>query len=281
MQNNTLLSLLLIILYGCSEGIDIVPDSNFPIDGIIRVSAESANPATRAGIDSSGDLSQFRLFIKNPNNSRYSYNNIEIRKEGEGFTAYQDGAPLTMYWQNSLSEVSIVSSTLPINDLSLPLNISVTSDQSTPEGIKSSDFLYFKSDRFIPEADLVNGKIPIRFTHMCVRLICTVTLSGNYSTIDEVTISGASLNGIFNFTEGRWMEALDSSPGTIVPYKVSELPLTGGSEKKITYECILIPQTVNRLDIELVIDNRHFNFHTPQSLILENNSSYELPININ
>lgn len=281
MQKKILLSLLFVTLYGCGERMDMAADSSFPADGIIRVSVGTSGVSTRAGIDNSGDLAKFRLFVNNPANLQYSYNNIEMRREGGQFTAYKDESPLTLFWQNSLAEVSLVSSTLPAGDLSQSINVSVTSDQSNPDSIKSSDFLYFKSERFIPETDLVNGKIPIAFTHMCAKLICTVTLGESYSTIDEASVSGAALSRLFNLGESRWQEGPDSDPGTIAPYKVSELPLADGLRKEIIYECILVPQTVSRLELEFVINNRHFNFHTPQGVVLEGNSTYEFRININ
>lgn len=281
MQKKTLLSLLLVTLYGCSEHMDLVTGSSFPKDGIIRVSAGSSGTITRAGIENSGELMQFRLSVNNSVNSKYSYGNIEMRREGDEFTATKDGNPLTMFWQNSLTEVSIISSTFPAGDLNQFENVSVAPDQSTSEEIKSSDFLYFKSERFIPATDLVNGKIPIRFTHMCANLICTVTLAESYATIDEVAVKGGVLNGLFNFTEGRWLENPVPVSGTITPYKVSEQTQPGGSGKTIVYKCILTPQTVSRLVLEFVINNRYFNFHIPQNLILESNSSYELQININ
>lgn len=281
MQKIILLSFLLVTLYGCAERMDISTGSSFPEDGIIRVSAETSGTVTRAGIENSGDLMQFRLSVINPVNSKYSYNNIEMQREGDGFTASKDGSPLTMFWQNSSTEVNIISSTLPVNDQSQSLNVSVASDQSTPENIKSSDFLYFKSESFTPETDLVNGKIPIRFTHMCSKLIYTVTLSDNYNVIQEATVKGAVLNGHFNLVEGKWLENPNPVLGTITPYKVSEQVHPDGSGRTIVYESILVPQTVSRLDFEFVVNNRHFSFHTPQSPTFESNSLYEFQININ
>lgn len=280
MQKIIPLSLVFAALCGCSERMKMEVDSSYPMDGIIKVSVKPLQRHTRAGVESLDDLTQFHLSVHNAANARYSYSNIEMRKENGLLTAYKDQEPFIMFWENSLSAVDIISSTLPTNELNQPVCVSVMADQSDINVMKKADFLYFKSERFIPEMDLVNGKIPIRFTHMCAKLICTVTLDESHETIDKVAVRGTALTGLFHFAEGKWKENPNLDFEIITPYKVGELPATSSVGKKITYECILIPQTISRLGFEFTINNRYFHFYTPQKLTLKENSTYELQLNI-
>lgn len=264
---------------------------NYPSDGIIRVHAENES-FTRGGYDT-GTLKEFRLFVTNSVSPNHTYQNVQMRKENGEFVAYKDGTPLTMQWQNSFDSVDVVAITgrmadvdkpFSVSDVNKPFSVSVLAEQSTNSAIEESDFLYYRKSGFIPESDLVNGKIQLLFSHMCAKLRVTLNLSkigaSTVNPVKHIQVEGIVLERMFNPMTAQWEGSSASTASAIIPFMVSYS--YSANDAIAVYDCILVPQKVslNGLVVNVVVEEKNYNYAVPEEVLFHSGTLYNLSVTV-
>lgn len=275
--------ILVVFLASCnSRNDEITHATSFPFDNVIRVSTEN-RAFTRGGYET-GNLTEFRLFILHPTSTHYTYENVPMRKVNNEFRSYnkEDDSPFTMFWQNSSVNVDVIAMTKAMEPLGESLNVSVEANQTEKKAIEESDFLYYQKIGFNPDLDLIDTKIPLKFTHMCAKLRLTLNLVGISSSptnpVADIQIKGIKLKKDFNPMTGEWNENFASADSSIIPFTVSYSP----DKFVAVYDCILIPQkkNSNSLIIDFAVAGKNYNYTIPEEIVFESNTMYQLSINV-
>lgn len=289
------------LMISCSEK-DDVGNSTFPTDGVIRVSANIENPASRAGLDT--DLFKQRLFylnIVNPNNSNYSYfAEMIYSSTSNSWESYipstrTDNVPLTMLWQNATQHIKVAAIYSPgifVSNSNFVdgFRINIYSDQSSSAYLNHSDFLSMLEKEVNPATDLVNGKIPIVLKHinskinLKIKIGTEFTLAPNAATSNPIT-SVVMPNLFYNAT-------YKITDGSLLPYGASNLnltmcptvytPATASANSYALYECIVIPQTIaaNEFAFNINIGSKTYRWVSPTSITFESGKQYSIELNV-
>ena len=155
----------------------------------INVDVLVSDIKTRAGYDNTSLPKMFYLSI-DQNDPKYDYTNVVMKYEEGKWVAYAsdaaDAPTVDMIWANATGTITVKAATFSLTSTSTPLN--ALTDQSTAEGIKASDHLYYSSNAVKPSD---NGTISIPFDHIMSKLEVKVTLRTQYGASETNPITSA------------------------------------------------------------------------------------------
>ena len=190
------------VFASCSNE-DGLPQSNYPMDNVVRIMTSVDGMNTRASYGNSTDnLNSFGFCIKNANSEKYTYDNIKVTKEGSNWI------PATqMLWQNSTTAVDILAYAPyqeTTEDASGKVKVfgktdyafSVKEDQSNAEDY-SSDLIVYKQTGFTPGSELNTSKaVDVAFTHLLSQLNLTIELRDQFNQDEEKPVTSATVTDV-------------------------------------------------------------------------------------
>lgn len=275
----------------CSSDDDMT--NNFPEDGVVRFNVGVNNPQTRASQPTDGSkVAEFGICIANSVNSTYTYNNVKVT--GSNITAW---TPATqMLWQNSTQAVDIVAySPYVEGDYNISTtNLPVKVEETQIKDGYTSDFLICKKPGFVPSKGLSEGgKLNLAFKHALSQLTITVTLGSEFNATDLVTtnpitdlkVNGTYIEGICDFTkESGFVTAKTTEANTIAvaPSEYGDFvkATSLSSNAKATYQCLLIPQTIEKgiFSVSFKLNGIPYTWASNEAVTLAENTAYTLAL---
>ena len=198
----TMAALATAVFASCSNE-DGLPQSNYPMDNVVRIMTSVDGMNTRASYGNSTDnLNSFGFCIKNANSAKYTYDNIKVTKEGSNWI------PATqMFWQNSTTAVDILAYA-PYQETTEDATgkvkvfgktdyaFSVKEDQSNAEDY-SSDLIVYKQTGFTPGTELNTSKaVDVTFTHLLSQLNLTIELRDQFNQDEEKPVTSATVTDV-------------------------------------------------------------------------------------
>ena len=258
----TMAALATAVFASCSSE-DELAQNNYPMDNVVRIMTSVDGMNTRASYGNSTDkLSSFGFCINNAGNTKYTYDNIKITKEGSNWI------PATqMLWQNSTAAVDILAYA-PYQETTEDANgkvkvfgktdyaFSVKEDQSNAEDY-SSDLIVYKQTGFKPGTELNTSKaVDVTFTHLLSQLNLTIELRDQFNqdeekpvtsaTVTDVKVDGTLIRSKVNFAadpisvqfDGRASKAI--TPETVAFTKADKTT----DHATFKYSAIVIPQWI-------------------------------------
>ena len=267
--------LLTTILIGCKKGENIVVPTVDPlIDKPILITTNTQN---------NYPTMEFGVTVTNTKSSKYTYLNNKLSLDSTGVAWRPE---TEMLWEDSPTNVAVVAYYPYAYNLDTTTNIlinrSVRFDQSTAEGIKASDFLYYSDDNVTPS---ITG-IPISFTHALAKVNIKISLTPEVDTeVGANPISNINLlcaKALFNWD----LETNTVTPqGIITPATPLEGPYTinaGNTVAIANYEAILVPQLVpaTSFNITFNINNTPYTWSSTKEINLIQNRAYVLNLAI-
>ena len=250
------------VFASCSNDEDLA-QNNYPMDNVVRIMTSVDGMNTRASYGNSTDkLSSFGFCINNAGNTKYTYDNIKVTKEGSNWN------PATqMFWQNSTTAVDILAYA-PYQETTEDANgkvkvfgntdyaFSVKEDQSNAEDY-SSDLIVYKQTGFKPGTELNTSKaVDVTFTHLLSQLNLTIELRDQFNqdeekpvtpaTVTDVKVDGTLIRSKVNFAadpirfqfDGQASKAI--TPETVAFTKADKTT----DHATFKYSAIVIPQRV-------------------------------------
>ena len=276
---------------------DELSQSNYPADNVVRIMASMDGMDTRASYGNSTDkLSSFGFCINNAGNTKYTYDNIKVTKEGSNWI------PATqMLWQNSTAAVDILAYAPyqeTTEDASGKVKVfgktdyafSVKEDQSNAEDY-SSDLIVFKQTGFTPGSELNTSKaVDVAFTHLLSQLNLTIELRDQFNqdekkpvtsaTVTDVKVDGTFIRSKVNFAadpisflrDGMASKAI--TPETVAFKKADKTT----DHATFKYSAIVIPQKViaGQLCIKFKVDGTDYIWTGTDNALFESGKKYEL-----
>ena len=250
------------VFASCSSE-DELAQSNYPMDNVVRIMTSVDGMNTRASYgNSTAKLSSFGFCINNAGNTKYTYDNIKVTKEGSNWIP-----AIQMLWQNSTTAVDILAYA-PYQETTEDANgkvkvfgktdyaFSVKADQSNAEDY-SSDLIVYKKTGFKPESDLnTNQAVDVTFTHLLSQLNLTIELRDQFNqdeekpvtpaTVTDVKVDGTLIRSKVNFAadpisfqfDGQGSKAI--TPETVAFTKADKTT----DHATFKYSAIVIPQRV-------------------------------------
>ena len=259
----TMAALATAVFASCSNE-DGLPQSNYPMDNVVRIMTSVDGMNTRASYGNSTDnLNSFGFCIKNANSEKYTYDNIKVTKEGSNWI------PATqMLWQNSTTAVDILAYAPyqeTTEDASGKVKVfgktdyafSVKEDQSNAEDY-SSDLIVYKQTGFKPKSDLnTNQAVNVAFTHLLSQLNLTIELRDQFNqdekkpvteaTVTDVKVNGTIISSKVDFSASPIsVQVDDTQEATAITPETTEFKAAGKTtdHAAFNYSAIVIPQTV-------------------------------------
>ena len=258
----TMAALATAVFASCSNDEDLA-QSNYPMDNVVRIMTSVDGMNTRASYGNSTDkLSSFGFCINNAGNTKYTYDNIKVTKEGRNWI------PATqMLWQNSTTAVDILAYAPyqeTTEDASGKVKVfgktdyafSVKEDQSNAEDY-SSDLIVYKQTGFKPGTELNTSKaVDVAFTHLLSQLNLTIELRDQFNqdekkpvtsaTVTDVKVDGTLIRSKVNFAadpisvlrDGQASAAI--TPETVAFKKADKTT----DHATFKYSAIVIPQWI-------------------------------------
>lgn len=259
----TMAALATAVFVSCSNDEDLA-QSNYPMDNVVRIMTSVDGMNTRASYGNSTDkLSSFGFCINNAGNTKYTYDNIKVTKEGSNWN------PATqMFWQNSTTAVDILAYAPyqeTTEDASGKVKVfgktdyafSVKEDQSNAEDY-SSDLIVYKQTGFKPGTELNTSKaVDVTFTHLLSQLNLTIELRDQFNQDEEKPVTSATVTDV-------------KVDGTLIRSKVNfaadpiSVQFDGMASKAIT------PETVAFTKADKTTDHATFKYSAiviPQSIM--------------
>lgn len=198
----TMAALATAVFASCSNDEDLA-QSNYPMDNVVRIMTSVDGMNTRASYGNSTDkLNSFGFCINNAGNTKYTYDNIKVTKEGNNWN------PATqMLWQNSTTAVDILAYAPyqeTTEDASGKVKVfgktdyafSVKEDQSNAEDY-SSDLIVYKQTGFTPGSKLnTNQAVNVAFTHLLSQLNLTIELRDQFNQDEEKPVTSATVTDV-------------------------------------------------------------------------------------
>ena len=258
----TMAALATAVFASCSSE-DELAQSNYPMDNVVRIMTSVDGMNTRASYGNSTDkLSSFGFCINNAGNTKYTYDNIMVTKDGSNWN------PATqMLWQNSTTAVDILAYAPyqeTTEDASGKVKVfgktdyafSVKEDQSNAEDY-SSDLIVYKQTGFTPGSELNTSKaVDVTFTHLLSQLNLTIELRDQFNqdekkpvtsaTVTDVKVDGTFIRSKVNFAadpisvqfDGMASKAI--TPETVAFTKADKTT----DHATFKYSAIVIPQWI-------------------------------------
>ena len=258
----TMAALATAVFASCSSEDDLA-QSNYPMDNVVRITTSVDGMNTRASYGNSTDkLRSFGFCINNAGNTKYTYDNIKVTKEGSNWIPADQ-----MLWQNSTTAVDILAYAPyqeTTEDASGKVNVfgktdyafSVKEDQSNAEDY-SSDLIVYKQTGFKPGTELNTSKaVEVTFTHLLSQLNLTIELRDQFNqdekkpvtsaTVTDVKVDGTFIRSKVNFAadpisvlrDGQASAAI--TPETVAFTKADKTT----DHATFKYSAIVIPQRI-------------------------------------
>ena len=292
----TMAALATAVFASCSSE-DELAQSNYPMDNVVRIMTSVDGMNTRASYGNSTDkLNSFGFCINNAGNTKYTYDNIKVTKEGNNWN------PATqMLWQNSTTAVDILAYA-PYQETTEDANgkvkvfgktdyaFSVKEDQSNAEDY-SSDLIVYKQTGFTPGTNLnTNQAVNVAFTHLLSQLNLTIELRDQFNqdekkpvtsaTVTDVKVDGTFIRSKVNFAadpisflrDGQASAAI--TPETVAFKKADKTT----DHATFKYSAIVIPQRVyaGQLCIKFKVDGTDYIWTGSDDALFESGKKYEL-----
>ena len=292
----TMAALATAVFASCSNDEDLA-QNNYPMDNVVRIMTSVDGMNTRASYGNSTDkLKSFGFCINNAGNTKYTYDNIMVTKDGSNWN------PATqMLWQNSTTAVDILAYA-PYQETTEDANgkvkvfgktdyaFSVKEDQSKAEDY-SSDLIVYKQTGFKPESDLnTNQAVNVAFTHLLSQLNLTIELRDQFNqdeekpvtsaTVTDVKVDGTLIRSKVNFAadpisvqfDGMASKAI--TPETVAFTKADKTT----DHATFKYSAIVIPQRVyaGSFCISFKVDGTDYIWTATDNALFESGKKYEL-----
>ena len=247
----------------------------------INVDVLVSDIKTRAGYDNTSLPKMFYLSI-DQNDPKYDYTNVVMKYEGGKWVAYAsdaaDAPTVDMIWANATGTIAVKAATFSLTSKSTPLN--ALTDQSTAEGIKASDHLYYSNNAVTPSE---NGTISIPFDHIMSKLEITVTLRTQYgaSKINPIT-SAIAFGSATNATYSHAEETPWSTPSAVSGISLCPSGSYSAAERTATYEAILIPQNIaaSTFGVKVKIGDKTYTWKSANAVTFEGGMKYTLNLTL-
>ena len=248
----------------------------------INVDVLVSDIKTRAGYDTDNLPTKFYLTI-DQEGAESDYTNVVMKYEERKWVAYAsdaaDAPTVDMIWAGSTGTIAVKAATFSLSSASTPLN--AQTDQSTDDGIKASDHLYYSSNAVTPSE---NGTISIPFDHIMSKLEITVTLRNQYGASETNPITSAIAFGSATSATYSPAEATTWSNYNSAVSDISLCPSGSYSaaERTATYEAILIPQTIdaNTFGVKVKIGDKTYTWESANAVTLEGGNKYTLNLTL-
>lgn len=269
------------IFAGCANDEDALLPNDSLKDTPINVDVLVSGINTRAGYDNTSLPTMFYLSI-DQKDTKYDYN-VVMKHEGGSWVAYEpdaeNAAKKQLLWEGSEGNVTVTAATFPLPKASTSYALNVQTNQSTDDGIKASDHLYYYSNAVTPSTD----GISLGLNHIMSKISVKLTLGTEYkdsetNPITSVTAFGASTGATY-------------SPGATTPWSagsnVSKITLIPSveyntSNRTATYEAILVPQTIaaNAFGIEIRIGEKTYEWTSADAFTLTGGTNHTLEMTV-
>ena len=248
----------------------------------INVDVLVSDIKTRAGYDTKNLPTKFYLTI-DQDGTESNYNNVVMKYEEGKWVAYEsdaaDAPTVDMIWANATGTITVKAATFSLTSTSTPLN--VLTDQSTAEGIKASDHLYYYSNAVTPSD---NGTISIPFNHIMSKLEIKVTLRTQYGASETNPITSAIAFG--SATSATYFHA-GETPWSNYNSAVSDISLYpsgsySAAERTATYEAIFIPQNIaaSTFGVKVKIGDKTYTWKSANAVTFEGGKKYTLNLTL-
>lgn len=291
----TMAALATAVFASCSSE-DELAQNNYPMDNVVRIMTSVDGMNTRASYGNSTDkLSSFGFCINNAGNTKYTYDNIKVTKEGSNWI------PATqMLWQNSTAAVDILAYA-PYQETTEDANgkvkvfgkpdyvFSVKADQSGAEDY-SSDLIVFKQTGFTPGSELNTSKaVEVAFTHLLSQLNLTIELRDQFNTnnntvtkgfVTDVKVNGTIISSKVDFSASPISVQVDGTQAAaITPETTGFTPAENATAHAVfNYSAIVIPQTVaaGNFSISFKVDGTEYIWTATDAVTFESGKKHEL-----
>ena len=270
------------IFAGCANDEDALLPNDSLKDTPINVDVLVSGINTRAGYDNTSQPTMFYLSI-DQKDTKYDYANVVMKYEGSKWVAYEsdatDAAKKQLLWEGSEVNVIVTAATFPLPEASTSYPLSVQTDQSTAEGIKASDHLYYYSNAVTPST----GGISLGLNHIMSKITVKLTLGTEYKAsetnpITSVTAFGASTGATYSPGVGTpWSKQSNVKKITLFPSVEYNT-----ADRTATYEAILVPQTIaeNTFGIEIRIGEKTYEWTSAEAFTLTGGTNHTLEMTV-
>lgn len=276
----------------CSNEEELATGS-YPSDNLIRVTAGVNNDMTRSDEATTALTKDFSLTVVNNTNDKYSYAN-EIFSLNGG-TEWSCGNKLL--WQNLATPVEIVA-LYPATDANTfsgvyskenksygTITYGVNPDQSTAAA--ADDLLLYHNANYVPNDNLENGKLNIKFDHAFCRVDIEVTIGSEFNAtnslaenpIQGIRVEGTKTTAEISFASAETTFTPTGDATNIIPTQGDFTQAASATEQAVArYSCIVIPQTAD-LNIVLHTSDKEYEW-TGTKMALESGKQYTLQLNM-
>ena len=272
------------IFAGCSNDEDALQTTDSLKDKPINVDVMVSGIHTRAGYDNTTSLpTQFYLSI-DQNGSKYDYNNVVMKYEGESWVAYEsdadDAAKKQLLWEGTAGvDVTVTAATFPLPADATSYTLAAKTDQSTAEAVKTSDYLYYSSNAVTPSI----GGISLTLGHIMSKITVKLTLGTDYAgtetnPITSVTAFGASYSATYSpAATTAWGNQSAASEIKLFPSVAYDK-----DNRTATYEAILVPQTIGAktFGVEIRIGEKTYEWKSANAFTLTGGTNCTLEMTV-
>ena len=269
------------IFAGCANDEDALLPNDSLKDTPINVDVLVSGINTRAGYDNTSLPTMFYLSI-DQKDTKYDYN-VVMKHEGGSWVAYEpdaeNAAKKQLLWEGSEGNVTVTAATFPLPKASTSYALNVQTNQSTDDGIKASDHLYYYSNAVTPSTD----GISLGLNHIMSKITVKLTLGTEYESsatnpITSVTAFGASTGATYSpGVETPWSKQSNVKKITLIPSVAYNK-----AERTATYEAILVPQTIaaNAFGIEIRIGEKTYEWTSADAFTLTGGTNHTLEMTV-
>ena len=276
----------------CSNQEELATGS-YPSDNLIRVTAGVNNDMTRGDEATTALTKNFSLTVVNQTNDKYSYaNEIFSLSSGTEWTCSNK-----LLWQNLTTPVEIVA-LYPAtaantfsgvyskeNNTIGTITYGVNSNQSKAD--EADDLLLYHNANYVPNDNLENGKLNIKFDHAFCRVDIEVIIGTEFNAtnglaenpIQGIRIEGTKTTAEISFASAETTFTPTGDATNIIPTQGDFTQAASATEQAVArYSCIVIPQTAD-LNIVLHTSDKEYEW-TGTKMALESGKQYTLQLNM-
>lgn len=270
------------IFAGCANDEDALLPNDSLKDTPINVDVLVSGINTRAGYDADNLPTMFYLSI-DQEGTKYDYTNVVMKYEEGKWVAYEPDAEnagkTQLLWEGSESNVTVTAATFRLPEAPTSCSLNVQTDQSTDDGIKTSDHLYYYSNAVTPSI----GGISLGLNHIMSKITVKLTLGTEYgdsetNPITSVSAFGASTGATYSPGVGTpWSPGSNVSKITLFPSVAYDK-----NNRTATYEAILVPQTIaaNIFGIEIRIGEKTYEWKSADAFTLKGSTNHTLEMTV-
>ena len=271
------------IFAGCANDEDALLPNDSLKDTPINVDVLVSGINTRAGYDNTSLPTKFYLSI-DQKDTKYDYTNVVMKYDGSKWVAYEsddeNAATKQLLWEGSKDNVTVTAATFLLSEAPTSCSLNVQTDQSTADGIKASDHLYYSSNAITPSE---NGTISIPLNHIMSKITVKLTLGTEYESsatnpITSVSAFGASTGATYSPGAATpWSEQSNVKKITLIPSVAYDK-----NNRTATYEAILVPQTIaaNTFEIEIRIGEKIYEWKSADAFTLTGGTNHNLEMTV-